>query len=797
MKVATWVALSMSVAAWLVSYVPGHRRLEQPQQEPQDVDVEAERPNRAPKRMRRRLRLPCETWLSELCQEHNCSLNAEAVLDDRPRPRYVLQGLALLRPGKLYENIFTAFNKEERLLWHYFCCPLDGFTFQIQDFRACERREIWNAVRHRNSCTRNAKHGDIRASDAYFWTSLDLGDTLVSRGRDGGTADQVIAEWGIPDYMMRARLGGRRRANSLQPGFDELPCISFKPSQLCVLLAEPLAELVLAGQWKTVMMLGRFHRKAASFLRGWPGTAWLAANSGKHLASGDGRHEQPTSRGDVQLFAEALREWLPRIQAGASDDDERDYDEAVLSRLLRFLDGLSLELAPGRSEGIGHFRPGPGQGGLKYHALRILHAMRLMHAARRRLPTQQLIDSMVNIIVPGSLRAAVRSVHVGDISGGGAVNELEAANAVPRGLNQQIPSSFLMSRYQLAMDCAYMLWWRGHLSSEPAAEYFKVDSSPQVGYDLMMSQVARVFHRDLLEVSRAVDRLALDAGRQAMEPGERAADSKTIIEKITLHRQPLQALGIGATTVEHKLSALCQSMLLESSSVEALVRRCQQARAFTTDMGVELALSGYKADSITDLLPRWWHEALQDDAPLEAGDAGDGARGGGGTSQSVFPASLTVAGLQHVLSNAERDMHKSLSHWSYFMGELKVVASFLDSGDRLRRFTATCLTGHFAGFKSLFETRCGKVYEQRWTVVMDVLDKVLALETALRATWCLKKYNAGGQPSRPKPDAADDVEVDTSQFDKIVKSSFFWVYASMCSAGLIGCLAALLVLQFC
>ena len=47
MKVATWVALSMSVAAWLVSYVPGHRRLEQPLEQPQDVDVEAERPNEA------------------------------------------------------------------------------------------------------------------------------------------------------------------------------------------------------------------------------------------------------------------------------------------------------------------------------------------------------------------------------------------------------------------------------------------------------------------------------------------------------------------------------------------------------------------------------------------------------------------------------------------------------------------------------------------------------------------------------------------------------------------------------
>ena len=187
---------------------------------------------------------------------------------------------------------------------------------------------------------------------------------------------------------------------------------------------------------------------------------------------------------------------------------------------------------------------------------------------------------------------------------------------------------------------------------------------------------------------------------------------------------------------------------------------------------------------------------MEDDAPLEADDVGDGDRRAG-TSQGVFPASLAVAGLQHVLSNAERDMHKSLGHWADFMGELKVVASFLDNGDRLRRFTATCLTGHFAGFKCLFENRCGKVYEQRWTVVMDVLGKILALESALRAAWCLKKYNAGGQPSRPKPDAADDVEVDTSQFDNIVKSSFFWVYASMCSAGLIGCLAALLVLQFC
>ena len=61
MKVATWVALSVSVAAWLVSYVPGHRRLEQPLEQPQDVDVDADRPSGAPKRARPRLRLPRET----------------------------------------------------------------------------------------------------------------------------------------------------------------------------------------------------------------------------------------------------------------------------------------------------------------------------------------------------------------------------------------------------------------------------------------------------------------------------------------------------------------------------------------------------------------------------------------------------------------------------------------------------------------------------------------------------------------------------------------------------------------
>ena len=58
-----------------------------------------------------------------------------------------------------------------------------------------------------------------------------------------------------------------------------------------------------------------------------------------------------------------------------------------------------------------------------------------------------------------------------------------------------------------------MLWFRRHITTELACEYWKADCSPQISYDLFMSQVTRVHLRHLLV---AADGASLDARLAAL-----------------------------------------------------------------------------------------------------------------------------------------------------------------------------------------------------------------------------------------------------------------------------------------
>lgn len=56
-------------------------------------------------------------------------------------------------------------------------------------------------------------------------------------------------------------------------------------------------------------------------------------------------------------------------------------------------------------------------------------------------------------------------------------------------------------------------------------------------------------------------------------------------------------------------------------------------------------------------------------------------------SEPVFQENaMTVAGLQHIISNLNNDVHASLSHWSVYYAQLKTLECFLRVEERRQRF---------------------------------------------------------------------------------------------------------------
>ena len=123
--------------------------------------------------------------------------------------------------------------------------------------------------------------------------------------------------------------------------------------------------------------------------------------------------------------------------------------------------------------------------------------------------------------------------------------------------------------------------------------------------------------------------------------------------------------------------------MLDSGSVPRLVELIGRVASFTTDMGTEMGIADYRCQNIYDILPLWRRPAvpLEDDVHVQVVDgAGVGAGAGAGEPAKpqaeglfLFPRSLAIVGMLHVISNALADMTTKIDGWADFLEQLKLV----------------------------------------------------------------------------------------------------------------------------
>ena len=156
------------------------------------------------------------------------SLKYDAYRDRRSSSAAGLLTLLRVRRGIEFSGTPVCWNWEERCLWDYLSMPCDAYSLHVDCVMpVADANPIYLAKGGLNLCLRRSA----------FLPAVSLADTqVIMQGRRTSAAD-VMRSWGMT---------GR----SHEVG--------------CLLLVEPIAKLVLAGLWKSWVLLARWPLKFPS-----------------------------------------------------------------------------------------------------------------------------------------------------------------------------------------------------------------------------------------------------------------------------------------------------------------------------------------------------------------------------------------------------------------------------------------------------------------------------------------------------------------------------------------------------
>ena len=185
-----------------------------------------------------------------------------------------------------------------------------------------------------------------------------------------------------------------------------------------------------------------------------------------------------------------------------------------------------------------------------------------------------------------------------------------------------VPSKSTLSRAIFALDCALML--REQSDDRAWVRFGWADSSPQAGFDWLLSAHDQVLDIDLVRAARAVKDLCRERCREDAEFDEETVKANMGVLHACVHRRNdiTVALGKGAVALEHKCGALLHKWWpMTGSRARVLQYRCSFA-AYCTDLGTEVETADVVVDDVGLLMPSWlqhgeWEAdtALADEEP--------------------------------------------------------------------------------------------------------------------------------------------------------------------------------------
>ena len=375
------------------------------------------------------------------------------------------------------------------------------------------------------------------------------------------------------------------------------------------------------------------------------------------------------------------------------------------------------------------------------------------------------------------------------------------------------------------------------LRQGPVIRYATVDSSPQQGWDWVLSGWITVSAQEVQQLFRAALRyIRMCQIRRTREAAGHDADGmRNLDDQISRMRELLSgplclqqgmpvAVGSGRADVRYKLHSIVHAEKLISKSWHSTVSMVNAMFSLCGDMGTESRLPFCRIN-LAELFGRWILPGghTQDNAvdaamefdfqPEPAGaeaappaedaalfdfvpEKGLDVEPPGEPDAAVDPqpdqpdisqleidltSTVYIPGLLHICHNVVKDLTITLHEWQPFESRLRHLCRLLSKKFTRQRLLETCFVEEpLSFFRADFHEFSASVYEGRWGSVSSAVGKLLLLEKPLRLGWNLSKYKFGKPGAhQPRQGEADSHHVDIDAVDGAIACNEFWAYCHM------------------
>ena len=651
-------------------------------------------------------------------------------------PRTIL-GLVKAHTKAVWAGPLTQMDVEEQLLWNFWHFPSDAWFFSVD--------AVWPVTApfqvHEAECTPH-----FRCMDKV-WRRNTVKDSFVRSSTSTQPFKPVM-----PGFSWQVQLQHR---NEPTPNLDSDVLANLRvlpqPNSVCrLLLAEPQA-------WVSLVALGRWAELSASL------PELFQESIGPSGAEPPQPSQVDLTASSCQEVANHIRRWAPCVLA--SLPEERMHLEAAVC----WLDNISWNFP---ADGYGLLQKSK----LVYSSLFLVKMLLLMRLIPGSVDVKTLLIDAVSLLFPNLLKSVC-----------------EKLLHKPK----MFPSPGTRHQARLVLDAALLLWRRRETGTY--VRFGGADSSPQAGFDFLLSSTDYILTEQVVPVWEAVIRMMKEAdmrceGRWEQQSDQSIADHVLVRQHLRKEDDIPTALGNSAATAAHKVAGMLHKYSLRCENESALAAYLSSFFSFCSDMGTEINISGFRIQNLEALLPTWMRKTTLDEdvqgaqwqpMVLESDVSGmcDGqvhqplVSEGQPQNQNVFtsntflPEALSIPGMLHITSNGLQQVTSLLAHFDDWFSQLKVIEHLWNKG-RLVRFVNFCVRPHATPeiVADFLGRKPGSLYLKRWNEVSKFCLRIRDLLPYLKAFWNEDAFCSG--KSAAGLDRAD-AEFDPGSLTIILQDAMF------------------------
>ncbi|CAE7788549.1 unnamed protein product [Symbiodinium sp. CCMP2592] len=703
----------------------------------------------------------------------------------------MVQALAKVHVGTVWQSELTRLNEEELLGFEYFQNPTDYFSLRIAEVLPVQQGF---ALTSSKSFVLQRRAGVVQFKDPStfsvqlasltvpFWPYLpgvDLSRVALASAGQTVSAGHVLANvWGLN--------AGKADAESC----------------LVVPLPEALLQMVLHGEWKYIPFLGRWHA--------------LLSNLPEAIQTSVGvsGHDPPDPQ-DGRISQAKLLDLMKKLQCWAPvllRDDVDDQRKLELVGAIRWLANVRAAL-PGDHLAIS--RPK-----LLYGSLFLVRCMLMTRLMPSYINLKEVALGSLQLLFPNLLKDSLEHLW---------------------NSKHLFPGEGSKHKMRLALDVALLLWKRTKEQGEgPFVRFAGADSSPQHGVNWLLSSSLSVRADRMIEVFRVVQRLIAEGERRALNsdhelelPSEQSrSDHAFLLANVRSEHDMPVALGSGAEGTAHKCAGMLHKWALLVGHSDRLQEHCDSFFSFCSDMGAELGVGHFRVDGLKSLVPSWvQHEPMQCDlpeacalpgamapasaglqadfvmdleSPVPAGPAGavpvpavpeDRSSQNEGQDNQAWPPpadasdvmflrnAMSVPGLLHIVNNALLEVSSKLSHFDAFFQQLQEFEGLVTCG-RLSRFVNYCVKPSPLALQAdeLLQRKFGRLYLKRWGEVVNFCKRLAPFLQLIRCCWNERSYRGnvhGDEDDDAGEQRGSETRFSPERFSAVLKDPVFFGYFDM------------------